>query len=99
MLIIREHHLGEQRLLRYGNLLPGRWQQFCVPAFEPIDTQGGLCIAVSHVSMLGLLPNKRAQYIVFQIACEIKWGLFNLYASNFEAVRSHFLTEILLQIP
>ena len=60
VLMIQEHHLGEQRLLRYGNLLPGRWQHFWLPAFGPNDTQGGLRIAVSHiwvshVSMLGSL--------------------------------------------
>ena len=103
VLIIQEHHLGEQHILKYGNLLPGRWQQFWLPAFGPNDTQGGLCIAVSHiwashVSMSESLANKRAQCIVFQIG-EIKWGLLNLYAPSSEAARSHFLSEILLQIP
>ena len=103
VLVIQEHHLGEQRLLKYGNLLPGKWQHFWLPAFGPNDTQGGLCIAVSHiwasrVSMSGALANKRAQYVVFQIG-EIKWGLLNLYAPNSEAARSRFWTEILSQIP
>ena len=103
VLIIQEHHLGEQRISKYGNLLPGRWQQFWLPAFGPNDNQGGLCIAVSHiwaphVSMSGSLANKRAQYIVFQIGA-IKWGLLNLYAPNSEAARSRFWSEILVQIP
>ena len=73
VLMIQEHHLGEQHLLRYGNLLLGWWQHFWLLAFGPNDTLGGLCIAVSHiwashVSMSGSLSNKRAQYIVFQIA-------------------------------
>ena len=84
VLMIQEHHLGEQRLSRYGNLFPGRWQYFELPTFGSNYIQGGLCIAVSHIPashviMLGLLSNKRAQCIVFQIG-EIKWGLLNLYA-------------------
>ena len=41
VLMIQTHHLGEQHLLRYGNLLPGRWQHFWLPAFGPNDTLGG----------------------------------------------------------
>ena len=49
VLMIQEHHLGEQRLLSYGNLLHGRWQHFWLQAFGPNDIQGGLRIVLSHI--------------------------------------------------
>ena len=32
VLLIQEHHLNEQRIQNYGNLLPGQWKQLWVRA-------------------------------------------------------------------
>ena len=47
VLLIQEHHLNEQRIQKYGNLLPGQWRQFWVPATGDNNRKAGLCIALN----------------------------------------------------
>ena len=47
VLLIQEHHLNEQRIQKYGNLLPGQWRQLWVPAIGDNRLKAGLFIAIN----------------------------------------------------
>ena len=86
VLLIQEHHLNEQRIRKYGNLLPGQWWQLWVPTVGDNRLKAGLCIAINDTCLsyflhYGVLSCSRGQYVIFQIGLK-KWGLLNIYAPN-----------------
>ena len=103
VLLIQEHHLNEQRIQKYGNLLPGQWKQFWVPAIGDNRLKAGLCIAISDIwwpafMQYGVLDCGRGQYIILQIGSK-KWGLLNIYAPNHARDRTTLWKSIMPQLP
>ena len=103
VLLIQEHHLNEQRIQKYGNLLPGQWKQFWVPAIGDNSLKAGLCIAISDIwwsafMHYGVLDCGRGQYIILQIGSK-KWGLLNIYAPNHARDRTTLWKSIMPQLP
>ena len=103
VLLIQEHHLNEQRIRKYGNLLPGKWRQLWVPALGVNRLKAGLCIAINDTCLLnflhyGVLSCSRGQYAIFQIGLK-KWGLLNIYAPNNAKDRMILWKSIISQLP
>ena len=103
VLLIQEHHLNEQRIQKYGNLLSGQWRQFWVPATGDNCRKGGLCIAINDIwwsSFLhyGILTCGRGHYVILQIGLK-KWGLLNIYAPNHVRERTILWKSIISQLP
>ena len=103
VLVIQEHHLNEQRIRKYGNLLPGKWRQLWVPALGVNRLKVGLCIAINDNCLLnflhyGVLSCSRGQYAIFQIGLK-KWGLLNIYAPNNAKDRMILWKSIISQLP
>ena len=51
VLLIQEHHLNEQWIRKYGNLLPGQWWQLWVPTVGDNRLKAGLCIAINDICL------------------------------------------------
>ena len=103
VLLIQEHHLNEQRIQKYGNLLPGQWRQFWVPATGDNNRKAGLCIAIndfwcSAFLHYGVLTCGRGQYVILQIGLK-KWGLLNIYAPNHTKDRTILWKSLMAQLP
>ena len=103
VLLIQEHHLNEQRIQKYGNLLTGQWRQFWVPAISDNSLKAGLCIAINDIwwpSFLhyGILTCGRGHYVIFQLGVK-KWGLLNIYAPNHARDRTILWKNIMSQLP
>ena len=103
ILLIQEHHLNEQRIQKYGNLLPGKWRQFWVLAVGDNCLKTGLCIVINDIWLCyflhyGVLTCGRGQYVIFQIGLK-KWGLMNIYAPNHARDRAILWKRILSQVP
>ena len=103
ILLIQEHHLNEQRIQKYGNMMPGKWRQFWVPAVGDNSLKAGLCIALNDTWLgsflqYGVLTCGRGQYVIFQIGLK-KWGLMNIYAPNHARDRAILWENILSQVP
>ena len=103
VLLIQEHHLNEQRIQKYGNLLTGQWRQFWVPAIGDNSLKAGLCIAINDIwwpSFLhyGILTCGRGHYVIFQLGVK-KWGLLNIYAPNHARDRTILWKNIMSQLP
>ena len=67
---IQEHHLNEQRIRKYGNLLPGQWRQLWVPVVGDSRLKAGLCITINDTCLFsflhyGVLSCSRGQYAIF----------------------------------
>ena len=103
VLLIQEHHLNEQRIQKYGNLLPGQWRQFWVPATGDNNRKAGLGIAIndfwcSAFLHYGVLTCGRGQYVILQIGLK-KWGLLNIYAPNHTKDRTILWKSLMAQLP
>ena len=72
ILLIQEHHLNEQRIQKYINMMLGKSRQFWVLVVGDDSLKAGLCIALNDTWLgsflqYGVLTCGRGQYVIFQI--------------------------------
>ena len=103
ILLLREHHLSESRIRRYGSILSSRYETFWSAGFGPRSGQGGVCISIAEswkaaiVDRCIIVPG-RAQYVTMRF-CGEHIGVLNVYAPNQASARAEFWAQIADALP